>query len=375
MSIGSIPSPPGGNSPRFRTALQAMSHYVPGRPSSLKDAEQIAQLASNELPYPPLPSVVAAINDTVRELHRYPDMYGSELIKAISKRHRIEPEQIALGCGSIEVLRQAVIVVLEPGDELVCAKPSFPEYSILASLLGAKTVEVSLGPLGSHDVEAMLNIVGDRTRVIIVCTPNNPTSTITPTSSIQWLLDNLSHEVLVVIDEAYQEFVNSYESQSAISLVELYPNLLVLRTFSKAFGLAGLRVGYGVGSTKLVEKLGLARIPFSVNSLAQIAAVASLHAVKDIDDRVREIVAERDRMMEVLLANQVPVYPKPQGNFLWFPNLPARPSRVAQVAISKGVLIRALGETGIRVTIGKKEENDLMLEVILELNRLEGIGL
>lgn len=351
--------------PRFRKTLAGMSYYVPGRPSFLRSPKQFVQLASNELAYGPLPSVVAAIQDALGEINRYPDMYGSEVVDAIAERHSVTPTQIGLGCGSIEVLRQAAMVTLEAGDDLICAKPSFPEYSILASLLGVNCIQIPLSSKGSHDLEAMLDALRKQTRLLIICTPNNPTSSVTNLSETRWLLDTISHEILVVIDEAYQEFTDDREDGSAINLVGSYPNLLVLRTFSKAFGLAGLRIGYGVGSSELVKNLGLAKIPFSVSSVAQVAALASLSAIKEMEERVAKVIAERERMMQILVANEIPVCSRPQGNFLWFPNPPGGASRLVEDAMSRGVLVRGIGEEGVRITIGEREDNDCILDLIL----------
>jgi len=373
MSIESrLTSPLGSTGPRFRPAVSGMSRYAPGRPSALEHVRGFAQLASNELPFGPLPSVRQAIEQAISDVNRYPDLHAMDLAVAIADRHALDQSQVGLGCGSIEVLRQAAMVTVEPGDEILCARPSFSEYSILASLLGANCSEIPLLPDGAHDVEAMLDALGSSTRLVIVCTPNNPTSGATPKRALQWLLENLPPEVLLVVDEAYQEFVDDPACTSAIDLLEEHPNLLVLRTFSKAFGLAGLRVGYGVGSSELIETLGLARIPFGASSIAQAAALASLGAIEEMMMRVQEIIAERKRMMEVLQGARVKVAPSPQSNFLWFPDPPMGVTELVEAARAAGALVRGVGNLGVRVTIGISEENDKVLEAFSSLANWEG---
>jgi histidinol-phosphate aminotransferase len=372
VNIESSLTPPFGDTgPRFRPAVSGMSRYAPGRPSALEHVRGFAQLASNELPFGPLPSVRQAIEQAISDVNRYPDLHASQLAAAIAGRHALDPAQVALGCGSIEVLRQAAMVTMEPGDEIICARPSFSEYSILACLLGANCLELPLLPDGAHDVEAMLDALGSSTRLVIICTPNNPTSGTTPKEALHWLVENLPSEILLVVDEAYQEFVDDTACTSAIDLLADHPNLLVLRTFSKAFGLAGLRVGYGVGSRELIETLGLARIPFGASSIAQAAALASLGAIEEMMVRVQEITAERKRMMDVLQGARVKVAPNPQGNFLWFPEPPMGVLELVEAVKASGALVRGVGNIGVRVTIGTSEENDKVLEACLSFSNWE----
>ena len=345
----------------LRSALDALPAYTPGRPAAAQPGVTAYKISSNENPYPPLPSVLDVVREAAGSMNRYPDMAVSTLTAALAERLDVPAGRLALGPGSVGVLGQLIAATCDPGDEVVFAWRSFEAYPILVTLAGAVPVQVPLGAGERHDLVAMAAAITPRTRMVLICTPNNPTGTVVGDSELEVFLEQVPSDVLVVIDEAYLEFVTAPDSPDALAIHRSRPNVAVLRTFSKAYGLAGLRVGYAVAHEPLAEALRKAAIPFGVNSLAQAAAVASLEAFDELDVRVKELVGERARVVEALV-DQGWSLPDAQANFVWF-RLGELTAEFAAACEAAGLTVRPYGTDGARATIGEREANDRLIEV------------
>jgi histidinol-phosphate aminotransferase len=339
---------------RTRADLDQLPAYVAGRsvPGSIK-------LASNEVSGGPLPSVVEAIHRAATEVHRYPDMGVGKLTDALSTRLDVAPERIAVGCGSVALCQQIVQATCTAQDEVVFPWRSFEAYPILTRVVGAKQVQVPLTPGHALDLDALAAAITPATRLVFVCTPNNPTGTVLRRTELERFLDSVPSDVLVVLDEAYREFVTDPDAPDGIDLTRRYDNVAAMRTFSKAYGLAGLRVGYAVASANVAEALRKVCIPFSVNALAQTAALASLEAQHELKVRCDEVVAERERVRDELLDIGYEV-PESHANFVWLP-LADRTQAFNEHCLNNRVVVRAFVGDGARVTIGKPDENDAFL--------------
>ncbi|MFV0462829.1 MAG: histidinol-phosphate transaminase [Nostocoides sp.] len=344
---------------KLRQILHSVPGYVAGRPAAAQSEVTPYKVSSNENPYPPLPSVLGVLAEAATEVNRYPDMAVTELTGRIAQALSVETEQISTGTGSVGVLQQIVTAACDAGDEVVFAWRSFEAYPIVVQLAGAVPVMVPVDAQGRHDLPAMAAAVTDRTRVLIVCTPNNPTGPVVSGEDLATLLDEVPPEVLLVIDEAYVEFVTDEQAPDALTMVRDHPNVVLLRTFSKAYGLAGLRVGYAVTHPQIAAALRKTALPFGVNSLAQAAAVASLAAEGELRERVGLLVAERERVCAAL-AGQGWNLPNAQGNFVWFP-LGVDSARFAAACAEQALTVRPYGDDGVRVTIGEVEANDRLL--------------
>jgi histidinol-phosphate aminotransferase len=329
----------------------------------------LVRLASNESPYPPLPAVREAIEHALGDLNRYPDPSNSLLRKRLSERYDVPQSRIAIGNGSCDILLAAGEALLEPGAELVYAWPSFSVYPHLGAASGARAVTVALDSSARHDLPAMLREVTVATRLVIVCNPNNPTSTALPLSEIADFLAELPPHVCAIVDEAYCEFNLLEDPDASIELLEHHPNLILLRTFSKVHGLCGLRVGFALcGSEQLPRALDQVRQPFFCNALAQAAAVEALAHQDAVIDRVARNVAERISVDERLRALGLDPA-ESQANFCWFSLGAERDEQEVMRGLQeRGVLVRAgtpLGEAGaLRVTYGTPEENERFLDAL-----------
>ncbi len=348
-------------SPRLRAALDAVPAYVPGKAAAAPPGVTAYKLSSNENPYPPLDSVRVVLDKALDTVNRYPDMACVDLIAAIADFVGVEPANIAVGTGSVGILGQIIQSTCDAGDEVVFAWRSFEAYPIVAALAGAVSVPVPVDAQQRHQLDAMAAAVTDRTRVVIVCSPNNPTGTVVHRAELDAFLAAVPRDVLVVLDEAYLEFVRDADAPDAIEVWRANPNVMVLRTFSKAYGLAGLRVGYAVAHDAVASALRKCAVPFGVNSLAQAAAIESLAAYAELMARCAAIVAERDRVMGGL-AEQGWVMSETQANFVWFP-LGERSTEFAQACQDAGLMVRQYGTDGVRVTIGEVEANTRFLQV------------
>lgn len=342
----------------FRAVVDRLPAYVPGARGADPDAHK---LSSNENPFPPLESVRRAVETAAAQLHRYPDMFATELSAALAARHGVDASGIVAGTGSVAVLGHVLQTFCDAGDEVVHAWRSFEAYPILVQLQGAVSVAVPVTADGRHDLDAMASAITPRTRVVLLCSPNNPTGPALTHTEVVAFLDRVPPTVLVVLDEAYVEFVRQADPLRSGAALAAYPNVVVLRTFSKAYGLAALRVGYAVTSPDVARGIRTASTPFGVNHLAQVAALASLDAEAELLERVDAVVGERDRVLTGLRAQGWAV-PDSQGNFVWL-ETGDRTTEVAVAAAAAGVLVRPFAGEGIRITVGSPEANDRVLEL------------
>lgn len=347
--------------PRIRQVLSRLPAYVPGKPAAAPEGLTAYKLSSNENPYPPLPSVLATIHEAAGSVNRYPDMAVSALTQALADALGVPAECIATGTGSVGVLGQVIQACCDAGDEVVYAWRSFEAYPIVTTLAGAVPVQVPLDEGHRHRLDAMADAITERTRVVLVCTPNNPTGTVVHEGELREFLTRVPQDVLVVIDEAYLEFVHDPQAPDALAIWREHPNVMVLRTFSKAYGLAGLRVGYGVAHPEMATALRKTAVPFGVNSIAQAAAVASLDAADEMRERVDALVKERGRVADGLRDQGWDLAPS-EANFVWF-DLGEESSAFTAACEAAGLMVRQYGTDGVRVTIGESEANDRLLEV------------
>ena len=348
--------------PRLRGALDGIPTYKPGRPATRPGAGgPVYKLSSNENPYPPLPGVLDAVAQAAASFNRYPDLFCTDLVAALAERFAVPASHIATGTGSVAVTQQLVQATAGPGDEVVYAWRSFEAYPIIVQISGASSVQVPLTSGEVHDLEAMAGAVNDRTRLVFVCNPNNPTGTAVHRTELEAFLDRVPPDVLVVIDEAYREFVRDPEVPDGIELYRDRPNVAVLRTFSKAYGLAGLRVGFAVAHEPVADALRKCAVPFGVSGVAQIAAIASLRAEDELLARVEALVKERERVAAALRAQGWPA-PASEANFVWL-RLGERTVEFAGDCERAGVVVRPFPGEGVRVTVGEEEANDLFLDV------------
>lgn len=344
-------------SARIRPDLESIPAYTPGR--SHPDA---VKLASNESTFGPLPSVAKAIAEAAELVNRYPDNSSGELRAALADFHGVDVANVAVGCGSVALCQELVqITCASPEDEVLFAWRSFEAYPIVTQVGNATAVQVPLNADYAHDLDAMAAAVTERTRLIFVCNPNNPTGTAYGRADLIRFLDAIPEHVLVVLDEAYFEYLRlpADDAPDGVELGRGRPNVVVLRTFSKAYGLAGLRVGYAVGDPELITALLKVHIPFSVNRLAQAAAIACLQARHELLDRTDHVVSERERMRTALVAAGYRV-PPTQANFVWLP-LGAQSADFGAASAEAGVMVRPYGTDGVRVTAGDPHENDRFL--------------
>ncbi|MFE7130585.1 histidinol-phosphate transaminase [Streptomyces sp. NPDC057638] len=345
-------------SPKLRAELDGVPAYKPGRPPSA-DGPAAYKLSSNENPYPPLPGVMETVCAAAKNVNRYPDLACSGLMGELSDRFGVPLDHLATGTGSVGVAQQLVQATAGPGDEVIYAWRSFEAYPIITRISGATPVEVPLTAGEGHDLDAMAAAITERTRLIFVCNPNNPTGTVVRRAELERFLDRVPSEVLVVLDEAYREFIRDPEVPDGIELYRNRPNVAVLRTFSKAYGLAGLRVGFAVAHPRVAAALRKTAVPFGVSQLAQDAAVASLRAEDELLGRVGSLVCERTRVYEALVRQGWTV-PETQANFVWL-RLGERSADFAAACEAAGVTVRPFAGEGVRVTIGEAEANDLLL--------------
>jgi histidinol-phosphate aminotransferase len=345
--------------PRFRSVLDQFTGYAPGRKPSAPGGIAV-KLSSNESPYGPLPSVLDAVAAAAAGLNRYPDARAAELTAALAQKYGVAPSQVAVGCGSVGVTQQLLEAVGEPGAEVLYAWRSFEAYPNLTDLSGAGSVRVPLRDY-AHDLPAMAAAITDRTRLVFVCNPNNPTGTVVRRPELVEFLGRVPADCLVVLDEAYAEYVRDPDVPDGIELARNWPNLAVLRTFSKAHGLAALRVGYLVGAEPVVAAARTTMLPFSVNAVAQAAALASLAAEAELLERVEQVVKERDRVRRELLGLGWTV-PPTEANFVWLP-AGEDTAGFAEACDQAGIGVRPFVPDGVRVTIADRPANDAFLEV------------
>jgi histidinol-phosphate aminotransferase len=358
-------------SPEVRPAIRDIPSYVPGKPPAPREGVTTYKLSSNENPNPPLPGVLEAAVEAAGRMNRYPDMGCTELYAALADRLDVPAERLAAGTGSVAVLYHLLQAFCESGDEVVYAWRSFEAYPIAVSVTGATSVKVPLidrdgadrDGAARHDLDAMADAITGRTKVVIVCSPNNPTGPAVTRAELEAFLDRVPSHVVVVLDEAYREFVRLPEGDlfDGVDLVRSRANVVAMRTFAKAYGLAGFRVGYVVASAEIASAVRACALPFGVSSIAQAAAVASLREEAALLERVEGIVAERQRVVAAL-SEQGWQVPDAQGNFVWLA-LGDRTADFAAAADEAGVMVRPFAGEGCRVSIGEPAANDVLLGV------------
>jgi histidinol-phosphate aminotransferase len=347
---------------RLRPTLSALPAYVPGRtvPGAIK-------LASNETTFGPLPHVLERITEVAGQANRYPDNFSVGLGETIAAKFGVAADRVVVGCGSVSLCQQLVLATAGEADEVIFGWRSFEAYPIITAIAGANAVRVPLNGQ-THDLSAMAAAISDRTRLIFVCNPNNPTGTVVHSDALTGFLDQVPADTLVVLDEAYREFVTDDKVVDGTTLLDHYPNLIVLRTFSMAYGLAGLRIGSGIASdTSNSNAVRQTQVPFAVTQVGQAAALACLEpeAERQLAERVAEVTAERNRVATELRGQGYQV-PDSEANFVWLGNGdPAEggidATEFAQRCEEHGVIVRAFADSGVRVTIGTPAENDTFL--------------
>ncbi|MGB3699325.1 MAG: histidinol-phosphate transaminase [Gordonia sp. (in: high G+C Gram-positive bacteria)] len=349
---------------RIRPDLDTLPVYVPGKtfPGAIK-------LASNEVTDPPLPSVATAIAAAAATTNRYPDNGMVELTEELAKNLGVTPAEVQVGCGSVILCQNLITITARPGDEVVLGWRSFEMYPVATRIVGATPVQVPLTDDSVHDLAAMAAAVTDRTRLIFVCNPNNPTGTVVSERALRAFLQAVPSDIIVALDEAYIEYVRAPQDADydSLELRREFPNLVLLRTFSKAYGLAGLRVGYAVGDPEIITALNKVHVPFTVSSVAQAAAVASLRAQDELLARTDAVVAERERVTARLRELGFRV-PDSQANFVWL-TLGEQSVPFAAAAADAGVILRPFAGDGVRVTITHPAETEVFLSFAQEWAR------
>ncbi len=347
--------------PTPRSTVLAIPAYVPGRPPTPRADRTTYKLSSNENPYPPLPGVLDAAGAACAQMNRYPDMGNSALSDALAARLGVPPDHLAVATGSVALIYQLLQAFCDPGDEVVYGWRSFEAYPIAVAAAAATSVRVPLDAEARHDLPAMAAAITDRTKVVMVCTPNNPTGPAVTQAELDAFLESVPAHVLVVVDEAYLEFVRMDDAIDGVATYRRHENVVLTRTFSKAYGLAGLRVGYAVAPSPIASALRAVSLPFGVSGVAQAAAIASLGEEPALLVRVEALATERRRVVDGLAGVGWPV-PEPQGNFVWFA-LGERATDFAAATEEAGVVVRPFAGEGVRVTIGEAEANDRLVRV------------
>lgn len=344
--------------PTFRSDLRTLRPYVAGRPieeiAREFGVDDIIKLASNEYPVSPVPAAVEAIARAATEVNRYPDNSYRALTHAIADMYDTTADHVWVGAGSSDILNCTARATGGPGTSMLYAHPSFVLYRIVATLAGSEPIEVPLTSRWVHDLDAMRDAIRDDTTLIVVCNPNNPTGTYTTGPELRAFVENVDESKLVVIDEAYAEFVTAADFSSCVELALTRSNVIVSRTFSKIYGLAGLRVGYALGTPETLRELRKAQPPFIVNVAAVAGALAALLDSQEVEQR-RTKNAEQRRILTDALAQRGIRYADSQTNFV-FLDLDTDAPDLAHALLRRGVIVRALGDH-IRITVGTAEEN------------------
>lgn len=348
-------------SPKLRSDLHAIPAYRAGQRPQPREDLVAYKISSNENPYPPLPSVLDAIMQAATQTHRYPDPFSTRLVEALAQRFDVPTAHIALGTGSVALCGQIISAATHPGDEVLYAWRSFESYPIWTRIAHAVSVQVPLTDEERHDLPAMLDAITDRTRVIFICSPNNPTGAVVYQDELRAFLEQVPAHIVVVLDEAYREFIVDEDVIDGLELYRSFPNVVVLRTFSKAYGLAALRVGFAIAHEPVAQALRQMAIPFGVSTIAEEAALASLEAEDELFERVHRLATERDRVWHALRDQGWALIPA-HANFIWL-RLGDRTEAFAAACEAAGITIRAFPGEGVRMTIAEREANDRIIEV------------
>ena len=354
---------------RVRPSVARLPRYIPGKPSG--SGVVAHKLSSNEKPYPPLPGVLQATAQACEQMNRYPDMANTAITAAVATRLQLGQDQLVFGAGSVAVLYSLLLAVCEPGDEVIYAWRSFEAYPIAVQLTGATPRPVPLKPGAVHDLDAMHSAIETDTKAILLCSPNNPTGPALTHQAVIDFVDAVPHDILIILDEAYVEFVTDPQTVRGLEIFAGRSNVAVLRTFSKAYGLAGFRIGYGIAEPELTGAVRAASLPFGVSIVAQAAALASLAAEEELMVRVVALVKARDELAQGLVDLGFDV-PDAQGNFVWLPAGPRTPA-YAEAFTAGRLSVRPYiaGDVGdgVRITVGEPEANDRVLAIADTLPR------
>lgn len=349
---------------RLRPEIAAVPPYQQGRPAP----QGGYKLSSNENPFPPLPAVVEAVQREAERVNRYPRPGAPDLKAALAAELSVDADRILIGDGSATLLQQLIHAVAGPGDEVVYAWRSFDAYPLFVRTGGATPVEVPVDADHRHDLDAMAAAITERTRAVIVCSPNNPTGTIVDKDALDAFIARVPADVLIMLDEAYIEFVRE-PTVDGIALQRQHDNLVVLRTFSKAHGLAGLRVGYAVGDPAVLRGADLCGVPLSQTALASAAAIAALEHVGDTFARIDELADQRDALWQRLVDAGVPV-PKPYGNFVWIPSRPGQEEQIHDILDANRIVAKVFAD-GTRISIGEREADEHILAAAVAIQGLQ----
>lgn len=353
---------------RPRAAVEALPAYRPGKGAAQAEKEHgitgAIKLASNENPLPPVEAVRRAMADAAAGTNRYADHRATELRETLAYWLNVGADEVTVGCGSVGLLQQLLLTYVDPGDEVVYPWRSFEVYPVYTQLVGGTAVTTRLVD-DTFDLDAVVGAVSPATKLVLLASPNNPTGTAVTTARLDEMLAQIPPETIVVIDEAYREFLDPSFGDPVSDLLPTYRNVMVLRTFSKAHGLAGARCGYAVADAEVISSVDKTLAPFAVNAIAQAGAIAAVGAIDEIRERVAVILDERDRVAGLLRGAGWEL-PDPQANFIWLP-LGDRTDEIYLGLEQRGVVTRPFSGEGLRITIGTAEENDRFLATLGEV--------
>lgn len=319
------------------------------------------KISSNETPFEPPEAVRRAIEQAAATVHRYPDPFSRRLTGALARRFDVREEQIALGTGSVAVVGQLIWAAAGPGDSVVYPWRSFEAYPIWVQMTGARSVQVPLLADERHDLPSMLKAIDDSTRIVFVCNPNNPTGEAVRRDELTEFIDAVPSDVIVVLDEAYREFISDTDVPDGLDFFHERNNVVVIRTFSKAYGLAGLRVGFAIAPEPIAEGMRKTALPFGVSSIAEDAALAALECEDELFQRVRHLSQERDRVWQALADQGWDIHPS-HANFVWL-RLGERTQEFAQACDEVGITIRTFPDEGVRISVAEEQANDRVIDV------------
>jgi len=364
-----------------RNELNQIQPYIPGKPITQVQRElrleRVIKMASNENPLGCSPKATEAVRKWAENMALYPDGSCFELNAALSERLGVMPDQLLFGAGSDQIVEMIAQSYLNPGDEAIMPYPSFPRYETVTRIMSANPVELKLTGDYRLDIPAYFNSFTDKTRIIWVCNPNNPTGTIITSKEQDELLSKIPESTLIVLDEAYYEYASGNDYPDSIRLIDKYPNIIILRTFSKAYGLAGLRVGYAISSSEIISSLNKVRGPFNVNSAAQAAAKAALDDVEFLRLTIENNRSGKEflyKSFEQMGLNYIPTY----ANFVMV-NLKLDTKEIFNDLLREGIIVRPGQPFGmpdwIRLTIGTLEENNLFIQALRKILISRGINL
>ena len=347
--------------PRLRPEIDSLPAYRAGQMPAPRTDIETYKISSNETPFEPPEAVRRAIEQAAATVHRYPDPFSRRLTGALARRFDVREEQIALGTGSVAVVGQLIWAAAGPGDSVVYPWRSFEAYPIWVQMTGARSVQVPLLADERHDLPSMLKAIDDSTRIVFVCNPNNPTGAAARRDELTEFIDAVPSDVIVVLDEAYREFISDTDVPDGLDFFHERNNVVVIRTFSKAYGLAGLRVGFAIAPEPIAEGMRKTALPFGVSSIAEDAALAALECEDELFQRVRHLSQERDRVWQALADQGWDIHPS-HANFVWL-RLGERTQEFAQACDEVGITIRTFPDEGVRISVAEEQANDRVIDV------------